>query len=174
MYRNFKIVKVDSDYCDFLREYDNRVVYNAGKKELRPFIGVLFIINKKEYFAPLSSPKAKHKLLKNTLDLIKIKNGEYGVINFNNMIPVTSDNYEEFNLNKKTTNEKENAWLRLLNNQLRWLTSHKDNIYTKSKLLYNLYKEDKLPKNVKDRCCNFILLEEKCNEYVKEKTKVTI
>ena len=73
MYRNFKIVKVDSDYCDFLREYDNRVVYNAGKKELRPFIGVLFIINKKEYFAPLSSPKAKHKLLKNTLDLIKIK-----------------------------------------------------------------------------------------------------
>ena len=47
MYRNFKIVKVDSDYCDFLREYDNRVVYNAGKKELRPFIGVLFIINKK-------------------------------------------------------------------------------------------------------------------------------
>ena len=34
----------------------------------------------------------------------------------------------------------------------------------KSKLLYNLYKNDKLPTNVKNRCCNFILLEEKCKE----------
>lgn len=38
---------------------------------------------------------------------------------------------------------------------------------TKSKLLYNLYKNDNLPKNVKDRCCNCILLEEKCREYNK-------
>lgn len=122
----------------------------------------------------MSSPKEKHKSLRNTLDLIKIKNGEYGVINFNNMIPVTDDNYEEFDLNKKTTNKKESSWLLLLNNQLRWLTAHKSNIYLKSKLLYNLYREDKLPENVKNRCCNFLLLEEKCNEYIKEKTKITI
>lgn len=30
---------------------------------------------------------------------------------------------------------------------------------TKSKLLYNLYKNKKLPKNVENRCCNFPLLE---------------
>ena len=64
MYRNFKIVKVDYNYCDYLRQYDNKVTYNAGSKELRPYVGILFIINKIEYFAPLSSPKEKHKKLK--------------------------------------------------------------------------------------------------------------
>lgn len=165
MYKNFKIVKVDSIYCDYLRKFDNKVSYNAGNKSLRPFIGVLFMVENCEYFAPLSSPKEKHKKLKNTLDLIKIKNGEYGVINFNNMIPVTNKNYVEYDLNKKTDDKKEMNRINLLNNQLRWLTSNKKKIYIKSKLIYDLYKNNKLPKNIKDRCCNFPLLEEKCNEY---------
>ena len=42
--------------------------------------------------------------------------------------------------------------------------AHKE-IYRKSKLLYDLYKNDKLSKNIKDRCCNFPLLEIKCNVY---------
>ena len=167
MYRNFKIVKVNSDYCDYLRKYDNKVSYNAGLKDLRPFVGILFVINDKEYFAPLSSPKAKHKLLKNTIDLIKIKDGKYGVINFNNMIPVKSNNYEEFDLNKKTNDKKEKYRIDLMSNQLRWLTFNKKEIYTKSKLLYDLYINDKLPKSVKNRCCNFSLLEQICEEYNK-------
>ena len=108
MYKSFKIVKVDSKYCDYLRQYDNKVSYNAGTKDLRPFIGVLFMIDKCEYFAPLSSPKPKHSKLKNTLDLIKIENGTYGVVNFNNMIPVMDKNYVIFDLNKKTENRAEN------------------------------------------------------------------
>ena len=106
MIRNFKIVKVDYKYCDYLRKFDNKVSYNAGYKELRPFIGVLFMIDKCEYFAPLSSPKLKHKKLRNTLDLIKIADGLLEVINLNNMIPVTSNNYEKFDLDKKTNNIK--------------------------------------------------------------------
>lgn len=167
MYKSFKIVKVDSKYCDYLRQYDNKVSYNAGTKDLRPFIGVLFMIDKCEYFALLSSPKPKHSKLKNTLDLIKIENGTYGVVNFNNMIPVMDKNYVIFDLNKKTEDKRENFRLELLRNQLRWLTANKKDVNTKSKLLYNLYKSNKLPKNVKDRCCNFPLLEEKCREYNK-------
>jgi len=165
MYKKLKIVKINSKYCDYLRTFDNKVPYNAGLKELRPFIGILFTIDKCEYFAPLSSPKPKHKQLKNTIDLIKINNGTYGVINFNNMIPVTQSNYEEFNLNKKCNDEKEKQRIILLKNQLRWITDHKKGIMTKSKLLPTLYKNNKLPNNVKKRCCNFILLEEKCNIY---------
>lgn len=165
MYNKFKIVKINSNYCDYLRNYDNRVVYNSGSKSLRPFIGVLFVIGKFEYFAPLSSPKLKHKTMKNTLDVIKINNGEYGVINFNNMIPVCKENYSLFNLNKKADNESEARRLELLRNQLRWLTENRKNIIFKSKLLYSLYKNNKLPRNVKERCCNFLLLEEKCLEY---------
>ncbi|MBQ7141441.1 MAG: type III toxin-antitoxin system ToxN/AbiQ family toxin [Bacilli bacterium] len=165
MYKSFKIVKVDSKYCDFLRLYDSKVTYNAGTKDLRPFVGILFMIEKCEYFAPLSSPKSKHKKLKNTLDLIKIQNGDYGVVNFNNMIPVTNKNYVEFDLNKISKDKNEMFRIELLINQLRWLTTNKKVINTKSKLLYDLYKNNKLPKNVKNRCCNFSLLEEKCREY---------
>ena len=168
MYKNLKIVKVNSEYCDYLRKYDNKVPYNKGTKELIPFIGVLFEINDTEYFAPLSSPKLKHKLLKNTLDLIKIKEGIYGVVNFNNMIPVMSYNYIEFNLNKKTDDKDEINRLNLLKNQLRWLTINKKEVFTKSILLYNLYKNNKLPINVKNRCYNFMLLEEKCKYYNKK------
>lgn len=32
MYKKFKIVKVDSNYCDYLRTFDNKVPYNAGQK----------------------------------------------------------------------------------------------------------------------------------------------
>ena len=59
MYNKFKIVKVDSKYCDYLRQFDNKVPYNAFNKELRPFLGILFIVNDVEYFVPLSSPKEK-------------------------------------------------------------------------------------------------------------------
>ena len=125
MYKKLRIVKVDSLYCDYLRKYDNKVSYNAGTKDLRPFIGVLFMIGKCEYFAPLSSPKPKHKSLRNTLDLIKINNGELGVVNFNNMIPVTSNNYVEFDLDKKANENSEMFRIELLRNQLRWLTANK-------------------------------------------------
>ena len=75
---NLKIVRVNSDYCDYLRKFDNRVVYNKHEKELRPFIGILFKIGNCEYFAPLSSPKEKHIKMKNKIDFLKIKGGFYG------------------------------------------------------------------------------------------------
>ena len=91
MIRNFKIVKVDYKYCDYLRKFDNKVSYNAGIKELRPFIGILFVVNDCDYYAPLSSPKEKHLHIKNNIDIIKINGGKLGVVNFNNMIPVSSN-----------------------------------------------------------------------------------
>ena len=169
MYRNLKIVRVDSHYCDFLRTFDSKVSYNAGFKELRPFIGVLFKINDCEYFAPLSSPKVKHKKLKNTLDMIKIKDGVYGVINFNNMIPVTKNNYSIIDLNYTNKDNIGTYRLELLKNQLRWLTKHREEIFKKSYLLYKLYKNDNLKPNVKNRCCNYPYLEEKCIEYNSKK-----
>ena len=88
MILNLEIVIVDSDYCDYLRQFDNKVAYNKHKKELRPFIGILFEIDTCKYFAPLSSPKPKHRKMKNMIDFFKIKDGELGAVNFNNMIPV--------------------------------------------------------------------------------------
>ena len=33
MVLNIKIVRVDSDYCDYLRNYDSKVSYNMNEKE---------------------------------------------------------------------------------------------------------------------------------------------
>ena len=54
------LIRVDEDYCNFLRKFDNKVAYNYDYKKNRPFVGVLFKINDCKYFAPLSSPKPKH------------------------------------------------------------------------------------------------------------------
>ena len=60
MKESIKLVVVDSNYCDYLRQFDNKVPYNFDKKNNRPFVGVLFEIDNCKYFAPLSSPKLKH------------------------------------------------------------------------------------------------------------------
>lgn len=167
IFRKIIIVKVDSKYCDFLRKYENKVPYNAGEKELRPFVGILFNIGNCEYFVPLSSPKPKHSRLANTLNLIKIDNGKLGVINFNNMIPVNKNNYNIIDLNEKTNDKNKSARILLLKNQLRWLNKNRVDIYEKSSNLYKKYVNNLLPINVRNRCCNFILLEEKCRDYNK-------
>lgn len=165
MILNLKIVRVSSDYCDYLRKFDNKVAYNKYEKELRPFIGILFKIDECEYFAPLSSPKEKHKKMKNTVDFFKIKNGELGAVNFNNMIPVNKNNYSLVELNKETLTMSELKYQKLLREQLEWLNANYYQVKNKSFKLYNLYNNEKLPQNIMKRCCNFKLLEEKCQQY---------
>lgn len=164
---NLKIVRVDSEYCDYLREFDSRVSYNKYEKEIRPFIGILFKIDECEYFAPLASPKQKHLKMKNTIDFFKIKNGELGAVNFNNMIPVNKNNYILVDLNKEALTQSELKYQKLLREQLTWLNANYNQVKNKSCKLYESYVKDNLPGNIKDRCCNFKLLEEKCMIYSK-------
>lgn len=166
---NLKLVKVNSKYCDYLREFDKRVVYNMNSKELRPFVGILFKIKNCEYFAPLSSPKLKHQKMKNTIDFLKIDNGKLGAVNFNNMIPVKSKNYENINLEMSNLKLGEKQYKKLLLNQLSWLNSNYIQVKNKSLKLYELYISNKLSDNIKNRCCDFKLLELKCSEYNRQK-----
>ena len=115
MILNLEIVRVDSDYCDYLRQFDNKAV------------------------------------------------------NFNNMIPVTDKNYTLVDLNKETLTIAELKYQKLLKEQLNWLNAHYRQVKNKSFKLYQLYNSGKLPDNMKSRCCNFKLLEEKCLEYNKVK-----
>lgn len=160
------IVRVSTDYCNYLRQFDNKVAFNMNQKELRPFIGILFIVNNCEYFAPLSSPKPKHLKMKNTIDFIRIKNGELGAVNFNNMIPVTQQNYDFVEINQKETlTYSESRYRYMLEYQLNWLNENIEQIHNKSFNLYNKFINGKLHGTIKNRCCNFMLLEEKCKEY---------
>jgi len=168
MNKKLKIVKVDSKYCDYLRKYDDKVCYNAGYKELRPFIGVLFTIDNCQYFAPLSSPKPKHLKIKGNVDFLKLDGGRLGAINFNNMLPVTNNNIVKIDLDKQCSTKSEERYMKLLKKQIYWLNRNSDKLYNKSKKLYDKYISGTLDENIVARCCNFKLLEEKCIEYNKE------
>ena len=63
-------VILTSSYLAYLSSYESKV----SKKTDRPFIGVILKVENREYFAPLSSPKEKHKKMRETMDIIKIKN----------------------------------------------------------------------------------------------------
>lgn len=81
-----KIYFISDEYIEYLRKFDSKVAYN--KVPNRPYAGVVFIYNNYRYFAPLSSPKIKHLIMKeNMVDIFKIDNGKLGIINLNNMIP---------------------------------------------------------------------------------------
>lgn len=83
------------------------------------------------------------------------------------MIPVNKSNYNIIDLNEKTNDKNKSARILLLKNQLRWLNNNRVDIYEKSSNLYKKYVNNLLPINVRNRCCNFILLEEKCRDYNK-------
>lgn len=163
--QNFIIVQVDFKYCEYLRKFDERVPYNSGAKRNRPFIGILFTVDGLEYFTPLSNPKEKHKKMRNTIDFIKIKGGELGAINFNNMIPINKECYEEINLSVKAENIKEYQYYHMLQMQLVWLNKNYHRVIKKAKNLYSKYKSKQLANNIYNRCCDFSLLEEKCQKY---------
>lgn len=60
---NFYIV--DDNYIKYLSKFDKHIAYN--KEQKRPYIGVVIIVNDCYYFAPLFSPKQKHKTYKSNL-----------------------------------------------------------------------------------------------------------
>lgn len=85
------------------------------------------------------------------------------------MIPVTKNNYEIIDLNTKPTDTYELKRQILLKSQLLWLNKHIKNVKGKAISLYEMFKNNRLPDRIKSRCCNFILLEDKCSEYNKGK-----
>lgn len=159
------LVKLDSKYCDYLRKYDSKVPYNYDRKKNRPFVGVLFEVNDFKYFAPLSSPKAKYLKMHDNVDFLKLKNGELGAVNFNNMLPVTLNNVIMIDLDSKTSVKKEELYRKMLKEQLYFLNRRRASLYRKASNLYLNYMNKKLPTSIYNRCCNFPLLEEKWREY---------
>ncbi len=81
---------IDEDYIDHLLSVEPNLFHNAKphQRNSRKYIGVVLSVGDRNYFAPLSSFKPKHKAMKNTLDFIKV--GDYAVINLNCMIPAPS------------------------------------------------------------------------------------
>lgn len=162
--KKLKFYTVTEEYMIYLKKYDEKVMDNRGVKNKRPYIGVLFEIDRKKYLAPLSSPKPKHLTMKNSLDFVKINQGKFGVINLNNMFPVIEEVIIEKNINL----EEDNKYKELLVNQLDWCNKmeNRDNIYRKVEKLYKEILNKKEQSRFWNRCCDFSLLEEKAIEFI--------
>lgn len=161
-----KFYNIKDEYIDYLRQFDNNVMKNKHSNFNRPYVGVLVIINDLLYYAPMTSPKPKHLKMNNTIDFFKINNGKYGAINLNNMIPVNNNLIDIVDI--KSIRKYDVKYSQMLNNQYIWLNDNNNaNIIIKrANKLYELYKNNKLNVNIKNRCCNFILLEQKAKLYI--------
>ena len=162
---NFYII--DDNYIIYLSQFDKHIAYN--KKQKRPYIGVLIIVEGHYYFASLFSPKPKHKTYKDNLTFFKIINNKtkdnLGIIRFLDMIPVPQDCLYLLDIKNKSYGYK-----RLLSEQYSYInkTENKKKILYKSEKLYNIVtkpSKNKMSKFYKSLSCDFKLLEEKSIEY---------
>lgn len=159
-----KFYYIKDEYIDFLKKYDNIVAEN--KQESRPYVGTVFEIEGHKYYAPFTSPKSKHKKMKNNIDFRKIDNGRLGAINFNNMIPIVDNAIIPVKFN-----EIENLnYKKLLQKQYIAINKDSDSIMKIAKKLREIVfsSDEKLTsqeKKIKLRCCNMPLLEAKSSEY---------
>ena len=159
------IVRIEQRYTDYLRQFDSRVSINIDNTYVRPYIGVLFKVRDKEYFAPLTS-SGKGKKLKDapkaeSTTFFPIDNCQLGGINLNNMIPVVAGVYVPFDIANEP-NPKKKIFLQ---KQVIFLRKHEEYIIIKAKKLYNMKISGKLYENYDRVTCDFKLLEEKAALY---------
>ena len=155
-----KLVIVQEDYIQYLKQYSKDVKEN--KNSSRPYVGVILKVGNQHYFAPLASPKPKHKTMDDKLDFIKIKKGELGAINLNNMIPIPIFLTKEIDLLKY-----DKKYQTLLKDQINWINRNDKKLLKNSLKLYTLITKKKNTIFHK-RCNNFKLLEEKSLDYQKK------
>ncbi|MCL1820497.1 MAG: type III toxin-antitoxin system ToxN/AbiQ family toxin [Oscillospiraceae bacterium] len=159
-----RLYNVKDEYISYLRQFEPKVLFN--KEEKRPYVGVVFEIDALKYYVPLSSPKPKFARMNNAKDFHKIAGGTYGAINFNKMIPIRDSELIPIDIEK----EKNESYKNLLRNQYAALSNMTEIILRKSTNIHALFMTDKEltenDKRVKDRCCDFLLLEKKMFEHI--------
>lgn len=164
---NLDFYIVDDNYIKYLSGFDKHIAYN--KKERRPYIGVVIMVGEHYYFAPMFSPKPKHKTYKDNLTFFKMRSLRYkndlGIIRFSDMIPVPQDCVELLDIKDKTY-----AYRRLLSEQYKYinLPDNKQKILYKAEKLYTIVTGNSKGKTVefyRNLSCNFRVLEEQCLKY---------
>ncbi|ART78727.1 hypothetical protein B4U37_21690 (plasmid) [Sutcliffiella horikoshii] len=151
---------IESSYLDFLRKTDKNVSTDPTKN--RKFVGILFEVNGYIYCAPLTSPKPKHKKMSDKQpDIYKVDSGKLGLINLNNMIPVTESVIIRIDINKEPQEDYRN----LMTKQMIHIRKDEDLIKKKANKLYKIVGSGKQPK-LNDRCCDFIELEKAAPGYI--------
>lgn len=159
-----QLYRVDKEYCNYLHYYEPKIPYIENEKQNRPFIGIVLNVNGKNFFAPLTSPKMKHLLMKDMQDFLKIDKGNLGGINLNNMMPIPKKFLTKIEINQIEDYKYRNMLL----NQIKWINLNQLRIHNRAKNLYYLISNNHANIELVKRCCDFKLLEKKCDDYMIE------
>ena len=162
--KRLNLYLIDMKYIRNLVKIEDKVMSVSPQigKGTRPFVGIVIICGIQKYCIPLSSPKPKHKSMKNDVDFMKILDGEklIGVLNFNNMIPV--DESCIIPLDLRITERDDAAtkkYKKMAAKQLNWCQHNQESIVKKANKLYMMVQSEKVRKIKKRRCCDFKKLE---------------
>ncbi|MBE6648782.1 MAG: type III toxin-antitoxin system ToxN/AbiQ family toxin [Ruminococcaceae bacterium] len=160
---NIKFYEINKKYITYLSAYAPHMFQNKkdSQKNERKYIGIVFRINDFDYFAPLSSFKDKHRMMKEGIDFIKVK--DYAVINLNNMFPVPLGESKYVDIR----NERDPHYRALLLSEYRYIKSIQEKIWKNAQNLYKIKTKDGENSPLTKRCNDFILLEKACADYIK-------
>ena len=156
-----KLYEVNPKYINYLSAYAPHLFHNkaAGQVNERKYIGVILTVNGMDYFAPLSSFKAKHARMAEAVDFIKVKN--YAVININNMFPVPNGQATYVDISK----ERNPKYKSLLLAEYRAIKAMQDKIRKNAQAVYKHKTENGDSTALAKRCNDFLLLEKACQNY---------
>lgn len=165
---DIRICEIDPNYTAFLHQFDHRVSLEHDDGGARKFLGIILEVDNKKYYAPMSSPKARHERISSQApDVYKIDDGKLGIVNLNNMIPVPDCAVIPIDIST-VVNAKYRS---LLENQARTIKVDTEKISKKATRLYKMLLRPHTGQSLIDRCCNFKLLEEKSLEYKADTTE---
>ncbi len=82
---------VETDYVDYLRTFEFKVLQNKENTFQRPYVGVITTLNGIKYIIPLASPRGRFVTNKQQFHRVMDGSSLIGVLKFNNMIPVRDE-----------------------------------------------------------------------------------
>ena len=165
-----KLYTIETAYIDHLKKFQPHIWENQENNRLRPYVGVVLSIGRHKYYAPLSSPKPKHRNMLDRLDFIRLehKGQLIAVINLNNMIPVADELVSLIDI--KSLNDR--RYKDLLNVEMIDIRRKQSVILKNANSVYKkVTKFNDEAKNARlvALCYDFILLEQKLQEYLEQK-----
>ena len=169
-----KLYTIDTGYIDYLKQFQEHIYDNMENNRLRPYAGVVLTVGTHKYYAPLSSPKAKHQKMTDRLDFIRLehKGQLIAVINLNNIIPVADELVTLIDI----PNLADIRYQNLLNVEMIDIRRKQATITKNANSVYNkVTKFGDEPRNARlvSICYDFLLLEQKLLEFLAIKTSTT-
>lgn len=108
----------------------------------------------------MESPKPNHAKLKESTHIMKLADGRYGLLGFNNMLPVPKSELSQIDINAIL----DHSYAGLLHRQIAFINRNKAVVLSRAAKTYFKAVNAK-PGNYSNVCCNFRKLEAACSRY---------